>query len=278
MIKINPSTIYLRYMSYLQAEPSKRSIWSGRISIGLVNVPVKLYTMIKDHSPSFNYVRKGDACPLKYQRVCKYNNEIVPWEEVSRGIEVRKDEYIVFDKEELDKLKPESSQKIKVDKFVPLEQVDRIFFDKCYILAPDEAPDSYGLLLKAFQRKEMAGVGKFTMRTKEYPVVIYPYRDALILTTLKYADEVVDPQAMEEVQNLMEPSQEELELALKIIENLSGDFDVTEYEDTYRKRIEELVKKKLLGETIKVEEPETEIVRELMSALQETLQQFQKEQ
>lgn len=265
-------------MSYLKAEPSKRSIWSGRISIGLVNVPVKVYTMIKDHSPSFNYVRKEDACPLKYQRVCTYDEKIVPWENVGKGIEVRDNEYIVFDKEELESLKPESSDKINIDKFVPIEQVDRIFYDKSYILAPDEAFDSYGLLLKAFREQNMAGVGKFTMRTKEYPVLVYPYREALILTTLKYANEVVDPKSIESLEKVEEPSEEELELALKIIDNLKGDFDITEYEDTYRKRVEELVEKKLKGETIKVEEPETEEVRELMSALQQTLQELEKQQ
>lgn len=265
-------------MSQLQAEPSRRSIWSGRISIGLVNVPVKLYTMIKDHSYSFKYVREEDACPLKYQRVCTFDDEVVPWGDVARGVEVRKGEYVVLSKEEIDSLKPESSKKINIDKFFPLEQVDRIFFEKSYILAPDEAPDSYGLLLKAFQEKNLAGVGKFTMRTKEYPVVIYAYRGALILTTLRYADEVVDPLAVEEIKKSQEPDKQELELAFKIIENLKGEFDITEYQDDYRERVEELVEKKMKGETVKVEEPETEGVKELMSALKETLQQLESQQ
>lgn len=262
-------------MSKLSAEPSSRSIWSGRINIGLVNVPVKLYSMIKDQGFSFKYVRKEDACPLKYQRVCVYDNEVVPWSEVGKAIEVSKDEYVVFDKEELDALKPESGKKINIDKFVKLDQVDRIFYDKSYILAPDKSEDSYNLLLKAFNEKGMAGVGKFTMRTREYPVVIYPYRDALILTTLRYSNEVVDPMAMEVLQNLEEPSEEELELAEKIIDNLSGEFDITEYHDTYTERVEALLEKKMKGETIKVEEPETEEVKELMTALQETLSQMQ---
>jgi DNA end-binding protein Ku len=262
-------------LSKLSAEPSSRSIWSGRISIGLVNVPVKLYSMIKDQGFSFKYVRKEDACPLKYQRVCVYDNEVVPWSEVGKAIEVSKDEYVVFDKEELDALKSESSKKINIDKFVKLDQVDRIFYDKSYILAPDKSEDSYNLLLKAFNEKGMAGVGKFTMRTREYPVVIYPYRDALILTTLRYSNEVVDPMAMEVLQNLEEPSEEELELAEKIIDNLSGEFDITEYHDTYTERVEELLEKKMKGETIKVEEPETEEVKELMTALKETLSQMQ---
>ena len=232
--------------------------------------------MIKDQSFSFKFVRKDDACPLKYERVCTFDQEVVPWPEVGRAVEVRKGEYVVFDKEELDALRPESNQKINIDKFIPLGEVDRIFFDKNYILAPDKSDDSYSLLLKAFKTKEMAGIGKFTLRTKEYPALIYPYRNALILTTLRYSNEVVDPKSVKDLKKLEEPSKDELELALKIIENLTGNFDITEYHDTYTENVEELLEKKMKGETIKVEEPKTEEVKDLMKALQETLTQMQK--
>ena len=259
----------------VKAKPPTRSIWSGRISLGLVNVPVKLYTMIRDESFSFRYVRKDDACPLKYQRVCTLDKEVVDWEDVARGYEVRKGEFVVFSKEELDALRPSSDGRINIDKFVPFASVDRIFFDKSYILAPDKSEDAYGLLLSAFREMGMAGVGKFTMRTKEYPALVHEYRDALVLTTLRYSSEVVDPRDMEELKGVLEPSDEELGLATKIIEGLSGDFDVTEYRDEFRDRVEELVEKKMKGETIVVEEPKTEEVKELMAALQETLKQLQ---
>jgi DNA end-binding protein Ku len=263
-------------LSDLQAEPSKRSVWSGRISIGLVNVPVKLYTMVKDQSFSFRFVRRDDACPLKYERVCTLDNELVPWGNVGRAVEVRKGEYVVFSDEELKALRPESTRKIAVDKFVPVDQVDRVFFDTSYILAPDKAEDSYGLLLKAFKERGIAGVGKFTLRTKEYPVIVYPYRDALVLTTLRYSDEVVDPQAVEEVRAAKEPTGEELDLAIRIIDNLSGEFDIKEYRDTFSDEVKKLVEKKMKGETIIVEEPKGEEVRGLMQALQETLAQMQR--
>ena len=258
------------------AEPSSRSIWSGRISLGLVNVPVRLYTMIKDQSFSFKFVRKEDACPLKYERVCTLDREVVPWSDIGRAIEVRKGEFVVFSKEELDSLRPESNKKINIDKFIPLEQVDHILFEKSYILGPDKSEDSYSLMLEAFKRKKMAGVGRFTLRTKEYPVLVYPYHDALIVTTLRYGDEVVEPKNLKDIQNLQQPTEEELDLAMKIIDNLSGDFDITEYKDTYRDRVEDLVQQKMKGETIIVEESQTEEIKELMSALQETLAQLQR--
>ena len=259
----------------LKGKPSSRPIWSGRISIGLVNVPVKLYTMIRDESFSFKYVRKEDACPLKYQRVCTLDEELVDWDDVAQGYEVRKGEFVVFDRDEIKALRPGADNRIKVDKFVPLESVERIFLDKSYILTPDKSGDAYGLLLSALKEMNMAGVGGFTMRTKEYPALIHVYRDSMILTTLRYSNEVIDPKAMAAMKEVKEPSEKELGLAVKIIENLSGEFNITEYHDNFRDRVQELVDMKMKGETIIVEEPKTEEVKELMMALQETLKQLQ---
>jgi DNA end-binding protein Ku len=259
----------------LKAKPSSRPIWSGRISIGLVNVPVKLFTMIRDQSFSFRFVRKGDACPLRYERICTLDGEVVDWEDVGRGYEVRKDEFIVFDKEELDALRPESSEKIKIDKFIPFDSIDQIYLEKSYILTPDRSKDAYSLLLTSLEDMGMAGVGKFTLRTKEYPIIVHIYRGALLLTTLRYAYEVVDPQDIPEIKELGEPSIEELQLATKIIKNLAGEFNIQEYRDTFKERVEELVEKKMKGETITIEKPKGPEVKELMVALQETLQQLQ---
>lgn len=260
----------------ISAEPPTRSIWSGRISIGLVNVPVKLYSMIRDQSFSFRLVRRSDACPIKYVRVCSRDGEEVQWSDIAKAYEVRKREFIVFSNEELEALTPKSDKKIKVDKFVPLASVDDIYFDKTYFLIPEEdARDAYSLLLNSLRDMGMAGVGKFTLRTKEYPVLIQVYENALLLRTLRYGYEVVNPIDMEDLYGLPEPDDEELEMAYKIIDNLSDEFDIADYEDTFRERVEELVEKKMKGETIVIEEQKTEEVKELMVALQETLQRMQ---
>lgn len=259
----------------MKAKPPSRPVWSGRISIGLVNVPVKMLTMIRDESFSFRFVRKTDACPLKYERVCTLDGEMVGWGDVARGYEVRKGEFVVFGKEELDALRPPTDERIRIEKFVPLQFIDRIYFDKSYILVPDKSEDAYGLMRAVLRDMSMAGVGRFTMRTKEYPVLVHEYRGGLLLTTLRYAYEVVDPQDVEALEGVEEPSAEAFELATKIIENLSGDFDITEYRDTFRERVEELVEKKMKGEIMVVEAPKREEVKELMAALHETLQQLQ---
>ncbi len=256
------------------AEPPKRPIWKGRISIGLVNVPVKLYTMVRDKSFSFRFLHKEDGSPLKYERVCTLEDRVVEWDDVVRGYEVGKDEFVVFSKEELDAFRPESDERIRIDKFVNLVSIDPLYFDRSYILAPNQSKDAYGLLLSAFQKMGIAGVGRFTLKNKEHPVVIHEYKGALVLTTLRYANEIVDPSDLEELRKLERPSKEELGLATKIIENLSGEFDITEYSDGFREKVMALIEKKMKGETIILERPPKEEVKELMVALQETLKKL----
>ncbi|MDG6223664.1 MAG: Ku protein [Candidatus Bathyarchaeota archaeon] len=258
-------------MEKTKAEPPKRSIWSGRISIGLVNVPVKLYTMIRDNTISFRYLHKNDGSPLKYQKVCVLDQKVIPWEEVVKGYEINKNEFVIFTKEELDAIRPESDERIRIDKFVNLVSIDPIYFDKSYILAPNKSKDAYNLMLTAFQKMGMAGVGKFTMKNKEHPVIIHDYRGSLILTILRYANEIVNPLDVEELNDLPSPTREELQLATKIIENLSGEFDITKHEDGFRVKVEKLIEKKKKGETIVPEKPQREEAKELMVALRETL-------
>jgi DNA end-binding protein Ku len=254
----------------------KRPIWTGTITIGLVNVPVKVYTMIYDKSFSFRFLHKQDGQPLRYERICIKEDKVVPWEDTEKGYEISKGQFIVFTKEELKAALPESNQRIRVDKFVDYLSVDPVYFEKSYILTPDKSDDAYSLLLTVLQTMHKAGVGRITLRTKEYPILLHPYKGALVLTTLRYAYEVADSSTLEELKNLKEPKKEELDLARKIIADLSGEFDITEYEDSYMKKIEGLIAKKMKGETITVEKPQKAEAKELMVALEETLKQLKK--
>lgn len=260
----------------MKAPVSRRPIWSGTITIGLINVPVKLYAMIYDRGIAFHFLHKLDGQPLKYQRVCTKDNKVVPWEEVAKGYEVAKKEFVVFEKKELDAAKPESDKRIRVDKFVDYFSIDPIYFSTSYVLLPDKSDDAYSLLLEALQKKGKACAGRITLRTKEYPVVVHPYKGSLVLTTLRYAYDVVDPKQFEELKKLKEPEKTELDLATKIIADLSGEFDIAEYKDRYKEKVEELIKKKIKGETIVAEKPVKEEAKELMVALRETLKQLEK--
>ncbi|MGD0995677.1 MAG: Ku protein [Candidatus Bathyarchaeia archaeon] len=257
------------------AAAPRRSIWSGSITIGLVNVPVKLYSMIYDKGINFHFLHKVDGQPLKYVKMCTKDDKIVPWSEVIRGYEVAKNEYIAFDKKELDAAKPESDSRIRISKFVDYFSVDPIYFDKTYALMPQKNKEAYTLLLRALERKNKAGAARITLRTKEYPALLHTYRGALVLTTLRYAYDIVDPQDFEEVKKLKEPDKAELDMAIKIVSDLSGDFDITEFEDTYMKRVEELIAQKLKGEKIQIEKPPEVEAKGLMVALRETLKQLE---
>ena len=251
-------------------------MWTGSVSIGLINVPIKLYPMIYDRGVSFHFLHKTDNAPLKYEKICTLDNKIVPWPEVVKGYEVSKNQFVVFGKEELDAVKPESDKRIRIDKFIDYLSVDPVYFNTSYALMPDKSKDAYGLLLRALESMGKAGVGRITLRTKEYPVLVHAYKGALVLTTMRYGYDVVDPRGFEELKELKTPEKNELEMAKKIIKDLSGEFEITEYKDTYRTKVEELIKKKLKGETITVEKPPKEEVKSLMNALQETLKQLEK--
>ncbi len=257
-------------------EISSRPIWTGRISIGLVNVPVKLHTMVFDRGVSFHFLHKDDGQPLKYERVCTKDGQVVAWENVVKGYEVSKGRFVVFQKDELNAARPESNQTIRLQKFVDFLSIDPIYLDRSYILAPDKSDDAYSLLLGTLQKMGKAGVGRITLREKECPVLVHPYKNALVLTTLRYASEIADPARLEELKTLKQPNQEEIALAKKIVSDLSGEFDITEYKDAYQEKVKALIEKKMKGETIVYEQPVKEEAKELMVALQETLKQLKK--
>jgi DNA end-binding protein Ku len=257
------------------ASAPNRSIWSGSITIGLVNVPVKLYSMVYDKGVAFHFLHKTDGHPLKYVKMCTKDDQIVPWNEVVRGYEVAKNEFITFEKKELDAVRPESDKRIRISKFVDYFSVDPIYFDRTYALLPDKSKDAYSLLLSALQKTNKAGAARITLRTKEYPALLHTYKGALVLTTLRYAYDVVDPMDFEKLNQLPEPQKTELDLAVKIVKDLSGDFDITEFKDSYMQKVQELVEQKIKGQKITVEKaPELE-VKALMTALRETLKQLE---
>ena len=259
----------------VSATPPRRSIWSGSITIGLVNVPVKLYSMIYDKGIHFHFLHSVDGQPLKYVKMCTKDDKIIPWNEVIRGYEVSKNEYITLEKKELDAAKPESDDRIRITKFVDYFSVDPVYFDKTYALMPNKSKEAYTLLLRALEKQNKAGAGRVTLRTKEYPALLHAYKGALVLTTLRYAYDVVNPQDFEDIHKLKEPQKTELDMATKIVGDLAGNFDIAEFEDTYMKRVEELIAQKVKGEKIHIEKPPQVEAKGLMVALRETLKQLE---
>ncbi|KQC05752.1 MAG: hypothetical protein APR53_06430 [Methanoculleus sp. SDB] len=254
--------------------PARRALWTGSITIGLIHIPVRVHPMVRKGTIPFRLLHRADGQPVRYERVCAKDGAVVPWSDIEKGYEVRRDEYVVFSKEELEAAKPESDRFIRLDKFVYYHAIDPVYFDTPYILLPDRSEEAYALLLTTFDTLDRAGVGRVTMRTREYPVIIHSYRGALVMTTLRYAEEVTVPGAYDELSRLPVPEREQLDLAKKIVGELSGDFDIHDYHDRYRERIEDLITRKMAGKTITFEQPKGEEVRALMDALRDTLEQM----
>ena len=256
---------------------SHRAFWTGAISIGLVTIPVRFAVMVKEHIIPFRLLHKKDRQPVRYERVCTRDNEVVPWEEIVRGFEVREGEYIVIEKGEIEAIRPESDRRIRIDRFISVLSVDPVYFDRTYLLLPDGPADAYALLRDTFRSMGKAGIGRITLRTKEYPVLVREYSDALIITTLHNTDEVTDPGKVAELSGIPVPGKKEISLAEKIVTDLSGEFEIDEYHDTYRERIESLISSKMAGTTYHVEKPKAAEVRDLMSALGETIARLKDE-
>src|SRR3954465_7117002 len=236
-----------------------RSIWSGAISFGLVNVPVKLFTAVRKKDVRFHQLHEKDGVRIQQKRVCPAEDVEVPYDEIVKGYELAKDQYVVIEPDELEALDPEATHTIDIEDFVHLDEIDPLYFDSSYYLVPDKRGEkAYRLLHTAMSDAGMGGIARVVLRTKQYLSAVRPVGDALVLTTMNYADEVGDageldlPDAKD-----FKPSEKELDMASRLIESLAPEFDPTQYHDTYRERVLDLIDQKASGKEI-VAQPDTE--------------------
>jgi DNA end-binding protein Ku len=253
-----------------------RPIWSGSISFGLVNVPVKLFSAVSPKDVRFHQLRKSDSSRIRQKRVTAVDGEEVPFEEIVKGYEIGPDEYVVIEPDELDALDPKATQTIDIEEFVDLDQIDPIYYDHPYYLVPDKrAEKAYALLVQAMQRTQKVAIAKFVMRTKQYLAALRPGPDgALVLSTMNYADEVVPASQLDGVpgpDELAEVSDRELTMAEALVESLTvDDFEPEKFRDTYRDEVMALIDAKAAGKTVSAPaaaEPSARVV-DLMAALE----------
>ena len=252
-----------------------RSIWGGAISFGLVNVPVKLFTAVRKKDVRFHQLHRPDGARINQKRVCSNDGEEVAFEDIVKGYEFAKGQYVVIDPEELEALDPESTHTIDIEDFVELDQIDPLFFDASYYVVPDSRGEkAYRLLLESMKEANKVGIARVVMRTKQYLVAIRPVEDALVMSTMNFADEVVPESELEGLPgSKANVSDRELTMAKQLIESLSGDFDPAKYHDTYREKVLELIEQKAAGKEI-VAPPEPKAatpVVDLMAALEASL-------
>src|SRR5215211_7612010 len=255
-----------------------RAIWTGSISFGLLNVPVRLYSAVSRKSVSFRELRASDSSRIRHKRVAEADGEEVPYEEIVKGYEIAPEQYVVLTREELEELDPQKTKAIEIQDFVDLDQIDPIYFDHPYYLGPDKgAEKAYALLVKAMADSRKVAVARFVLRNREHLAAIRPMDKVLTMATMRFADEVVSPDELGEdvvPENGRKLDKREVEMAKQLIDSLTSDFDPSKYRDEYREELLALIDRKAQGKAVVEpvsEEPKPTKAPDLMAALEESL-------
>jgi DNA end-binding protein Ku len=256
-----------------------RAIWSGSISFGLLNVPVRLYSAVSKQTVRFRELREGDGSRVKHKRVAESDGKEVPYEKIVKGYEYAPDQYVVLSRDELSELEPQRSRAIEIQDFVDLDEIDPIYFEQPYYLGPDKGAErAYALLVQAMKDARKVAVARFVLRNKEHLAAIRPMGDVLTLTTMRFHDEVSSPQDLDgevfEEAKPKKPEKRELEMAKQLIESLTSDFEPGKYHDEYREELLDLLERKAEGKEVvsaPTEEPKPTKAPDLMAALEESL-------
>jgi DNA end-binding protein Ku len=255
-----------------------RAIWSGSISFGLLNVPVKLYSAVSRKNVSFRELRESDGSRIRHKRVAEADGEEVPYEDIVKGYEVSPEQYVVVTREELEDIDPKKTRAIEIEEFIDLDDIDPIYFDHPYYLGPDKgAEKAYALLVKAMSDAKKVAVARFVLRNRENLAAIRPAQNILTMATMRFADEVVAPDELGEdviPQDGRKLDKREVEMAKQLIDSLTADFDPSKYRDEYREELLSLIDRKAQGKAVVEsvsEEPKPTKAPDLMAALEESL-------
>jgi DNA end-binding protein Ku len=254
-----------------------RSLWSGSLSFGLVNVPVALFSGVRDTDLHFRQLHAKDHTPVEIHRFCAEEGVEVPYEEIASGYETDDDELVVLTDAELATAAPRRTRTIDIEAFVDVDAVDPIYFDHPYVLMPlgdaEGTQRAYRLLLEVMERTERAALGRFVMRTKEYLTLIRAREGRLVLTTLLWHDEVRPAKAVPTPTKRDKPAKKEVDRAVALIDALSCPWDPEGYEDEYEKRLKQILRRKAKGQTIEIpeEDEEPSPIPDLMAALEQSL-------
>ena len=254
-----------------------RAIWSGSISFGLLNVPVKLYSAVSKKSVSFRELRESDGSRVRHKRVAEADGKEVDYNDIVKGYEIAPEQYVVITKDELEELDPKKTRAIEIQDFVDLDDIDPIYFDHPYYLGPDKGAErAYALLVEAMESSHKVAIARFVLRNRESLAALRPMDGMMTMATMRFADEVVSPGELSEVlgEEVEAPKKKELDMAKALIDSLTSDFDAGQYRDEYREELLALIERKANGEALvssDVEAPKPTKAPDLMAALEESL-------
>ncbi|MEW6157097.1 MAG: Ku protein [Verrucomicrobiota bacterium] len=256
-----------------------RPIWKGAISFGLVNIPVGLYSATRSSQEiKFRMLRDQDHSPIRYKRVAEADGEEVPWEHIVKGFEYEKDQFIVLTEEDLKRVNVKSTQTVDIKEFVAIEEIDPMFFDQPYFLAPEKGgAKAYALLRDALKRTNKVGIAKVVIKTREHLAAVKPAGNALILELMHFSDELADPEALDLPK--VEVGKKELDMADSLIESMSAEWEPEKFKDDYREALQQVIEEKIAGKAPSVGKATkvkpTNVV-DLVAVLQKSLAQTKK--
>jgi DNA end-binding protein Ku len=253
-----------------------RAIWTGSISFGLVTVPVRLVTAVRDRHIRFNMLTPDGTCRLRQKLYCPETNEEFDFKQAAKGYQIAPDQYVLIDEKEIDRLKPDKGRTIDIEAFVSLDEIDPVYYDRTYYLTPNEGgAKAYRLLVQAMSKAGRVGIAKFVLRDQQHLVALRPKDGVLILHTMFFDDEVVDPASLEVPEEQGgRGATRELDVAKQLIETLSGPFKPGDHHDEFREKLEHAIQEKAEGREIVTaasSEDDAPPVYSLMEALKESL-------
>ncbi len=249
-----------------------RAIWSGTISFGLVSVPVRMFAAVSEHKLHFNLLHRKDESPIGYEKVCKLEDKAVPDSEIVKAYEIAKGEFVYVEDEDFEAARAEGGHAFDIEQFVPIEQIDPIYFEHSYYLAPQDGGEKvYALLVKAMDEAGLAAVGTFVMRDREYLGCLRIRDRVIALERMYFADEIRPPDDLRP--SGARVNKQELEMAASLIDRFRGEFDPSHYKDTYTDRLLDVIRRKRKGEEVHAApEVEPDEAPDLMEALRASLE------
>ncbi len=242
-----------------------RPIWRGSLSFGLVAIPVQMHTAVREHRPKFRLLHAKDKSPIKYERVCQRDGKPVGGEDLVKGYEYERGRYVVLTKDDFKAAAVEKDRRVQVSDFVPAEAIDDRYFEQPYYLLPDKGGEhAYAVFQAALADARRVGIGKVVMREKQHLVAVESIEGRLVLTMLRYADEVVDAPEVSGLDRIKVPPKE-LKLATDLIDALATDWEPEKYSDDYQTNLQEVIKGKLKGETVVIDDEDAPMGAEVIN-------------
>ncbi len=254
-----------------------RAIWKGAVSFGMVSIPVKLYTATEEKDVAFHMLHRKDHARIRQQRYCPEDEAVIEWNDIVKGYEIAPDQYVVMEPEDFDKVPVDTAHAIEITDFVPLAQIDPIYYQKTYYLEPEKiGAKPFALLREVLKDSKLVALAKVTLRQKEQLCTLRLYEHTIALETMFYADEIRGTDALD-VPEAGDLCERELAMAKSLVEMLTGDFHPEQYTDNYRAALLELIERKAEGEEIKRPAPVAGKVTDLMEALRQSIDAAKRE-